>query len=137
MNSSDHGSETLGKFLEKETQKVREQRDKAYGDYHFGFTNLGRSWAAMLSEHLRVIIPDIPAHVVTLMVAEMKMHRASRPWRRDFDDFVDLKNYVDFAADSSLYRREDYEYEDKVGYSSLRKARDSQFLDKRPGRANQ
>ena len=130
--ASPHGSKTSD--VSSEAARVQKARDKRYGDFHFGFTNLGRSWASIIGEHLRVYIPDLPAQLVELMVAEMKMHRMVRPFGVHIDDHVDLLNYVKFAATSAISRKDDYA--NTEGHTFLRQACDSELMDERPNRAN-
>ena len=83
---------------------IESQRHAVHGSFTMGHTLLGRTWAALLSEHLQVEVQDLPPHVVELLLTALKLHRASRPFRRSEDDYLDGLNYLRFAAqDSKLY----------------------------------
>lgn len=80
-------------------------RQSQHGDHTAGHRRLGRAWAAILSDFMQEDLPDLPPHVVELLLVALKVQRAARPFRRSEDDYVDGLNYLQFAArDSKDYR---------------------------------
>lgn len=84
-----------------EAAKVVSERQSIHGRPAFGHGQLGRTWSALLSEHFQEQVEPLPAHLVELMLAALKLHRASRPMKRSDDDYVDAINYINFAAQDS------------------------------------
>ena len=82
-----------------EHEKVREERRPKLGDIEFGHAQLGRYWAASLSEYLQIVIPDVPATLVALMLVQLKIGRACRPGLFNSDHYLDMRNYTDFAEE--------------------------------------
>lgn len=77
-------------------------REPIHGPHLRGHTLLGRSWGALLSEHLQSDVPDLPPHICELMLTQLKLHRAARPFTRDPDDYKDAVNYLKFAEEDSI-----------------------------------
>lgn len=86
----------------EEVRAILEDRGRDYGPVRFGAEQTGRVWAAIISEQLQTEIPDIPPHVVLLMMAAMKINRAVRPFRQKQDNYTDGIAYVQLAEDAFL-----------------------------------
>lgn len=80
-------------------QEVRKQRKAQYNprvspvnEVVHGFRQIGRGWSALLSQHLGIEVPDLPASLVCELLASLKVWRAvTNP---DLDDsYEDLMNY--------------------------------------------
>ena len=72
------------------------ERGKVYGEPHHSHTNIGLEWTGLLQQYYGINLPSvIPAHVVELMMAAFKIHRAVRVYHPD--NYVDLKAYAGFA----------------------------------------
>lgn len=88
--------------LTKEAKDICTARTTTYSEKHFDrieadYTQVGKAWAGVLSKHLRTEIKAIPAHVCCLMMAEMKLLRASvSGYHRD--NYLDALNYIAFAS---------------------------------------
>lgn len=81
---------------------VRSERGKMYergpGQHAHGFRQVGRAWSAVLSQWFGFDVPDIPPHIVGLMMVALKTVRASTPiQKRDDDSYVDAHVYADLA----------------------------------------
>lgn len=73
-------------------------RDERYGNAALNYANLGRIWAGIIQQHYRVVLAhDLPAEVVLLMVAALKINRACAPVPYDLDHYDDAQNYVALA----------------------------------------
>lgn len=79
--------------------EVLKSRAREHGDALVGGTQLGRTWAALLSDHFKIVIEDIPPHVVYLMLSSLKTHRAVRPQVYNEDDYVDIHGYAHLAKE--------------------------------------
>jgi hypothetical protein len=81
---------------------IMDERGKDYSpdSPSFGATQLGRMWAATLSDHFQVPVKDIPPHVVLLMMAQLKVSRAARPFGFKQDNYLDGIAYLQLAEDS-------------------------------------
>lgn len=87
-------------------KRIREARTASYNDKEGskteGFQQIGRLWQVLLERHFRQPVPRIPAHVVALMMATLKVWRAITTISKfdEFDDsIVDLMNYGLIAAE--------------------------------------
>jgi hypothetical protein len=76
-------------------QEVIAEREKMYGDAFQCHTNIGQVWAGILGNWQGVHVDDIPADVVALMLAGMKLVRSTRVYHED--NYLDARNYVNFA----------------------------------------
>lgn len=85
---------------------IQHERAGSLGNIDSGATALGRAWGAVLSEHLGRPIPDLPPHVVNLMMVALKTLRAARDVNGvfRFDDYVDGCNYLSFACEQARDR---------------------------------
>lgn len=82
------------------------ERTPYLGAPAFGHTSLGRTWAALLRDHLQVEVPALPGHVVALMMVALKLHRAVRPFPIREDDYVDGHVYLDFAHEFATVEKQ-------------------------------
>jgi len=80
-------------------KEVREERKKKYGDAKTNHTNIANAWHSILVSHYQQDLPVLPPHVVCLMMASFKLVRAALPFQYDDDDFIDARNYLDFAEE--------------------------------------
>lgn len=79
-------------IVEEALRITQGDRNDDYGPPLVDLGNIGRSWAATLSNHLGQEIPDIPAHVVALLMIQLKCIRyAHRP---KHDSLVDMVGYA-------------------------------------------
>ncbi len=81
-------------------KEVREDRGKKYGDIKMNHTNIANAWHAILCSHYQKDLPKIPPHVVCLMFSAFKMVRAAIPFDYSSDDYIDGRNYMDFAEET-------------------------------------
>ena len=81
-------------------KEVREERKKKYGDAKTNHTNIANAWHSILVSHYQQDLPVLPPHVVCLMMASFKLVRAALPFQYDDDDFIDARNYLDFAEET-------------------------------------
>ena len=87
----------------EDVEKVAQERWEEHGDPTVGHTQLGQIWAGMLGSYLGTRIPDLPPHLVELMMVAQKVHRAARRGPRNPDDYEDARAYLGFAEhDSAL-----------------------------------
>jgi hypothetical protein len=76
-------------------------RGKDYGNPYEGGAALGKIWAGILSDHLQTDIPDLPPHVVYLMMTGVKLSRAARPFTHKQDNYIDGIAYIHLAEETS------------------------------------
>jgi len=98
-------------------RSVRKAREKIHGtNVYQNHSQLGRAWAAILSQHYIVVgenkIPDLPPRIVCLMLAQLKLLRAAKPHAYNADDYCDAKNYLDFAEE---LEQKEHEHESNQG----------------------
>jgi len=80
---------------------VREQRSEQYGSPTMTLKCVAMQWSAILQAHLQNPLIKIPPHLVGLMMASLKIHRAAVPFEKpDDDNYVDCRNYMDFAMET-------------------------------------
>lgn len=87
------GEETI---LEEAQRIVNGPRRETYQHPYDDHTALGRVWAGILSKHLRQDVPDLPAHVVSMMMVGVKVIREVGIHGRD--NLVDVAGYA-YCAD--------------------------------------
>jgi hypothetical protein len=88
--------------------KIRAEREKTYGSPAESMTNTGLAWTALIQENYQIQLPHpIPAHVVALMMTQLKLARAAKPFETDNDSYVDAHNYLDFAEETATNIPED------------------------------
>lgn len=86
--------------MEEEHKKIRAERRAILGDdTEHQHMNLGKKWTATLNEYFDINFPDIPAHIVCLMLVDLKTCRAAKPFTYRQDDFDDAYNYLHFAQE--------------------------------------
>lgn len=81
-------------------KEILDERGKSYevnGGPAHGASQLGRMWAALLSEHYGIVLTDIPPHIVLLMMSQLKLSRAARPTGYKQDNYIDGIAYLDLA----------------------------------------
>lgn len=85
-------------------------RNQKYGHFYVSHKNAGRIWAAMLSHHLGQPVPDLPPHLVALMMASFKLLRASFPGGKEHEDnYLDARGYSAIAWDCVLWEKNNQE----------------------------
>lgn len=81
--------------------KIREERGATYGDATLGHHNLGLCWTGILQNHFKTELPwPIPADVVLLMMAALKLNRAAID-RGGEDHYADGRIYIELAAEAA------------------------------------
>ena len=80
-------------------KEIRAERGKKYGDIKQNHKNIGESWHSILCSYYQQDLPPLPPHVVCLMFAVFKMVRAAIPYSHSPDDYLDMRNYSDFAEE--------------------------------------
>lgn len=90
------------RLLERVMEVIRRRNTEYRGETATeAHARLGRLWTALLENHFQIELPEpIPAHVVLLMFAAHKIHRACLPWRREPDDYMDAVNYLRLADEA-------------------------------------
>ena len=89
-------------FIVSDVEAIRAERQAVYGDFIPGHTALGRRWAADLSLNLGTEIPDLPADLVLLMLADLKMNRLMIPTgRQHHDNYLDLRAYAQMGEEAA------------------------------------
>lgn len=81
-------------------EKIRRDRVKVHGPFETGHQNLADAWTLILRECWQANLPPIPTHVACLMLAQLKLLRAARPFKFSQDDYDDARNYIDFAQET-------------------------------------
>lgn len=84
--------------------EVRKERGAGYGDPVACHRNIGLAWKALLQDWWQKELPDIPPHIVDLMMVQLKVLRAAKPLGHRADDYVDARNYLDFAEEADPQR---------------------------------
>lgn len=79
--------------------KIREERQKVYGDPKENHTGIAMIWAPQLQPHWEAIrdMKPLPPHVVALLMVGLKYDRMRLAFHDD--NYVDLRNYLRFAED--------------------------------------
>ena len=86
---------------EQELKELREHREAVYGDAAGNHANTGMLWTAILQYHYRTTLPHpIPAHIVCLLLAAMKVERAAAPFQAHPDNIDDGINYLKMAFET-------------------------------------
>jgi hypothetical protein len=97
--------------LSKKEKQIHSQRTARYGDATAGHQNLGRIWAALLSQHYGIKLKNIPSRIVLLMFAASKLNRAAiEPLNANSDCYDDGKIYMELAKDA---KRKELELESR------------------------
>ena len=77
--------------------RVIRSRQRQYGPPLHGHACLGKAWTALINEHLQTKLVDLPPHLVCLMLASLKLHRAAKPFEVTPDTYLDARNYTTLA----------------------------------------
>lgn len=81
--------------------KVMNDRTKVYGPSGPLHRAVGLMWTGILEAHYGIKLPHaVPAHVVALCNASVKLCRASHDASFHEDNYVDGHNYLDIAYDT-------------------------------------
>lgn len=89
------GAKFIRDQLQPEEQRIFDERYEVYGDPITSHANIGRAWAATLSQYFGTQIRDIPADVVAVMFAQFKALRSVRAYHAD--NYADLRTYGTIA----------------------------------------
>ena len=81
-------------FEEEVKRKLREQKDKEYGDFRYNFHLLAMLWSVILKKKLHT---DISAHEVSLCMVMLKMMRIAENYKTD--SYIDASVYLDMAKE--------------------------------------
>lgn len=92
--------------LTERMDELREERGSVYGDVRDNHEGIAQMWAPILKEQANRIAKGepLPAWVVTLMMAILKINRMRLKYHQD--NFDDLFNYARFTND---LQREDHD----------------------------
>lgn len=84
--------------------EIAHERQKVYGDPKINHDGIAQSWAGILQPYAIEIamMNPIPAHVVALLMASLKLNRMRM--RYHADNYADIENYLAFAR---TWQRED------------------------------
>jgi len=80
-------------------QHLTEVRGEAYGPALPQLRNVGQMMHAIICEYYQIKLPPLPADITSLMIATLKIARASRPVPYHKDNYEDAINYLSFAND--------------------------------------
>jgi len=86
-------------------QEIRTERGKHYGDIKQNHTNIANAWHSILCSYYQLDLEPLPPHIVCLMFASFKNVRAAIPFTYNPDDFLDSRNYLDFAEECDPQNR--------------------------------
>lgn len=80
---------------------IFKDRGSRYGDHFKGHTNLGLLWTGVLQSHYQIKLDHpVPAYIVELLVALMKVHRiVMNPIGKDH--YEDLHVYMAMVEDAA------------------------------------
>lgn len=74
------------------------ERSQTYGPYATSMESIGLIWTGLLQHHYNIRLDHpIPPHVSALMLASMKICRATAGWKED--NFHDLAAFARFAEE--------------------------------------
>jgi hypothetical protein len=98
-------SKTSARYQKLKIKKIEKERGTQYnhpnlpkGNILENFTNIGKSWGAILSSYLGCQLEPVPPHIVSHMMAALKSIRAVVPSAYQEDDYTDMINYTKFAG---------------------------------------
>ena len=74
--------------------KLRNEKDKEYGDYEVNFNLLSMLWSVVLKDHLH---KDIKPHQVAQCMVMLKMLRTTEKYQSD--SYLDASVYLDMAKE--------------------------------------
>jgi hypothetical protein len=102
-------------------------RQRVYGDTYSNHANAGLLFRGILQHHFGINIPEIPPHVVALLVASLKLLRASSPGgevhQDNYDDGINYLRIARQCAERGLVDRmaEKVKYEQHLKQPEQRK----------------
>jgi hypothetical protein len=99
-------------------QEIRKERGKHYGDIKQNHTNIANAWHSILCSYYQLDLEPLPPHIVCLMFASFKNVRAAIPFSYNPDDFLDSRNYLDFAEECDPQNRHESIF-DKPGNNTV------------------
>jgi hypothetical protein len=99
-------------------QEIRKERGKRYGDIKQNHTNIANAWHSILCSYYQLDLEPLPPHIVCLMFASFKNVRAAIPFSYNPDDFLDSRNYLDFAEECDPQNRHEPIF-DKPGNNTV------------------
>jgi hypothetical protein len=92
--------------LSPEEEFIMRHRGSVYGNHVKGSAELGKVWAAILSNYLDTEIEPIPPDIISLMMAAMKIMRMSqKSGRGHYDSALDARVYIAMAHQSYTTNR--------------------------------
>jgi hypothetical protein len=98
------GAATIRSKLPEEEREIFDQRYEVYGDPVASHANIGRAWAATLSQYFGIQLKDIPADVVAIMFVQFKALRSTKAYHQD--NYDDLRTYATIAEGARKDRHE-------------------------------
>ncbi|TAL05244.1 MAG: hypothetical protein EPO00_13320 [Chloroflexota bacterium] len=93
---SDYPTSRDETILEEAQRIVNGPRRETYQHPYDDHTAVGLAWAGILSKHLRMPVPPIPAHIVSMMMVSVKVMREAGVHQRD--NLTDIAGYA-YCAD--------------------------------------
>lgn len=82
--------------LQEAMRKLRASRGKDYGSVEFNHGTIGLMWQGLLEQHFQQKLPGpIPAYLVALMMATVKLNRTSFKFKQD--NYDDAHTYLQIA----------------------------------------
>lgn len=84
--------------MKESREEILRDRGAKYGPNPFNQATIGRAWSAILMSWLQKELPDVPPHVVALMMAELKIQRWATPFEYSEDNLSDGQNYLEIAG---------------------------------------
>jgi hypothetical protein len=80
--------------------QIRIERRRIYGDPRLNLDATGDAWRGILAQHFGYRPPEIPGEIVALMLAAMKIVRAScTAGAGHADNYIDGRNYIQIARE--------------------------------------
>lgn len=88
--------------LNKEQQKIYDQRKQVYGDGIFNHEQVGLMWTGILQCYFQTKLPaPIPSHIVSLMMSAVKVSRIAEGCYQK-DDYTDAIIYLHIAEKGAI-----------------------------------
>jgi len=75
-------------------KKLREEKDREYGNYEVNFNLLGILWSVVLKDNLHT---DVKPHQVAQCMAMLKVLRTTEKYKSD--SYLDASIYLDMAKE--------------------------------------
>lgn len=89
------GAQHIREKLPEAERAIFDERYEVYGDPVVSHANIGRAWAATLSQYYGVQLSDIPPDVVALLLVQFKALRSTKAFHQD--NYDDLRTYATIA----------------------------------------